>query len=591
MNRFCWLHVALFSLNALIVNAQFDKANDHYQAKQYAAAIPLFEAGLLEKNNLAARTRLANCYRLTNKMDKAEALFAEIVAQPKAKSEAFLHYAEALMSNGKYAEAKTFFLQFAALEPDDSTGQRMARNCDLVPGLAPFFPFASVEELPFNSESDDNSALFWRGGLVFTSDRPGGPALLKKKAGWTGRDYLKLWWVKYDGAGQFGEPKTFSGRLNELNKNTANASFSADGKQVFFTRNGEFSGRDNTLNLQLYSAENTGGARWKNEEKLPFCTPEVNWMHPAISPDGSWLAFSSNKSGSLGGFDLWFSRRNGNGSWAKPQNFGPEINTSASEGFPFIDAKGRLFFCSKGHPGFGGFDIFVSNFDSISSAWSRPVNLGKPVNGSRDDLGFSIAPNDSIGLFTSSRNGDDDDVFLFWQGSKKELPQASAAETADVEQAISESQAVENQLNEINFGPFHLDSLGLFLTENRLAEGQIFSLPEIRFDSAQAIEPTAESAATMERLRILLATFPFLKIEIGAHIEAFSKEKVCQKMGEFRVNVLLKKLTDAGVPKTQIDTRSFGSRQPVVACPLMGECPPGLLLANRRVEIKVLAAR
>ncbi len=197
------------------------------------------------------------------------------------------------MSNGNYERARKFFLQYSRLEPLDSTGILMARNCELAPAIRPFFSWVSIEAAPFNSEADDNSATFFRGGVVFTSDRASGPSLLKQKAGWTGRDYLKLWWAKLSADGDFGEPRSFSGRLNQINKNTANASFTADGREVFFTRNADFTGKDNTLNLQLFSA--TGGGRWKQIEPLPFCTPEVNYMHPAIAPDGQARLFEQQE--------------------------------------------------------------------------------------------------------------------------------------------------------------------------------------------------------------------------------------------------------------------------------------------------------
>jgi WD40-like Beta Propeller Repeat len=582
---FCWF----FLHNSLIVNAQFDKANDLYSAKKYAAAIPHFEQGLLEKDNISAKTRLANCYRLTNKMEQAEALYSIIVVNQKAKSDAFLHYAETLMSNGKYDEAKKFFLEHFSREPLDSTGFRMARNCDLVPKIKPYFSWVSVEEMPFNTESDDNSAIFWRGGVVFTSDRSGGANFLKHKAGWTGRDYLKLWWAKYDATGAFGEPRSFSSRLNQLNKNTANASFTADGERIFFTRNADFTGKDNTLNLQIFDAENGGRGQWKSADLVSFCTPEVNFMHPSIAPDGSWLVFSSNKNGTIGGFDLWIARKKANGNgWMRPENLGAQINTAQHEGFPFIATDGRLFFCSKGKPGFGGFDIFVTKLDTATGQWATPANLGRPINGSHDDLGFSIAANDSIGFFTSSRNGADDDIYLFWLGDKKRLPQAKMAESEVVEALVEAPQLIENQQVTIILPILNVDSFLLFAKENRLKKGQIFQVEKMQFDSATAIEPTANSLFFFEKVKTVLDSFPKIKLEIGAFCEPFLKEKTAQKLTNDRANFLKNKLIEIGLPAAQISAKGFGSKKPLVPCPPNVECPPEIIFQNRRTEIKVI---
>ncbi|MCB0661279.1 MAG: OmpA family protein [Saprospiraceae bacterium] len=105
-----------------------------------------------------------------------------------------------------------------------------------------------------------------------------------------------------------------------------------------------------------------------------------------------------------------------NGEWAPGKNLGPEVNSPANEGFPFIDKNGNLYFCSKGHVGFGGFDIFVSKANTDGS-WSQPVNLGKPINSAMDDISICLNKNGDSGLFTSSRSGGDDDIYLFYPDS------------------------------------------------------------------------------------------------------------------------------------------------------------------------------
>ena len=413
----------VFWLSPAALLAQFDKANALFQHKRYAAAAPLFEAGLQEKNNLVAQSRLAYCYRMLNQTEKAEAIYADVVTHDKARAETYLYYAESLMSNGKYAEAKDWFLKYHRLEPDDSTALRRAEACDLVPGIQPYFPGSQTEAFAHNSEADDNTPAFWRGGLVFTSDRPSGKMILKEKSTWTGRDYLKLWYAPFDTAtGQFGAPESFSGKFNALNKNSANASFTADWGTVFFSRNSETANRKDEYTMQLYTAER-GNGRWKNEHKLDFCLPALNYMHPAVSPDGRLLFFAAN-AGGAGGFDIFVAEQLADGKWGRVRNLGPAVNTPAHEAFPFFHADGRLFFCSKGHAGYGGFDVFVTRFDTAAGQWSKPLNLGRPVNSPLDDIGFHLAPDGSLGAFTSGRDGGDDDIYLFWTGEKPDLRRA-----------------------------------------------------------------------------------------------------------------------------------------------------------------------
>ncbi len=410
----CACAFQLFSQNKLV-----EKANEHYQMNQFSEAATLYEQALSEldstkskRNTTNVKTKLANCYRMNNKMDKAEVLYAEVVQDEKTKSDIYFFYGETLMGTGKYEEAKRWFLEYQKLEPEDAKGSLMAEACDKAPFIQPYFQFIDIQEFIYNSPADDNGPVAFGGGMVFSSDRKQGFKLLKEKSGWTGRDYLDLYFSKKQTDGAYGEPEKFSAKLSEVNKNTGNASFTADGSEVFFTRNDNVVNKQKTYNLQIYSAQTSGEERWKNVEKLPFCSPNFNFMHPAVSPDGQWLFFTTNKSGGQGGTDIWVSRRKNDGGWDNPENLGPAINTAVNEGFPFMDGQGRLYFCSKGHPGFGGFDIFFTEKDE-NGLWKSPVNLGKPLNSPLDDISIFISPDQKEGMFTSSRKGGDDDIFLF----------------------------------------------------------------------------------------------------------------------------------------------------------------------------------
>ncbi|HFA48200.1 MAG TPA: hypothetical protein ENJ95_04190 [Bacteroidetes bacterium] len=410
--------LAALSLSLFSQSKAVEKANLAYKYKQFAQAAGHYEQAIAElemsgktsKATLNLKTKLAYCYRMNNKLDKAEALYAEIVQDEKAKSKTYLYYGETLMSNGKYDEAKKWFLDYQILEPTDKRAALLAENCDKVKLIEPYFPYVDIHEFAHNSDADDNAPVIWQNGIVFSSDRKTGPKLMKEKSGWTGRDYLDLYFSKIKEDGSFGEPKRFSAKLSEINKNTGNASFAADGSEVFFTRNDNVLNKRETYNLQLFVSKNNGNGKWKKAEKLPFCSPNYNFMHPAISPDGSQLFFATNRKGE-GGTDLWVSKRKGD-TWGSPKNLGPTVNTSANEGFPFMDQNGRLYFCSKGLPGYGGFDIFFTEQDENGN-WQTPQNLGRPINSPLDDISIFLYPNGEKGLFTSSRQGGDDDIYLF----------------------------------------------------------------------------------------------------------------------------------------------------------------------------------
>ncbi len=398
-----------------------DKANELYKNNQFADAAELYRQALQEmensgkqgRNTILLKSKLAYCYRMNNKMDKAEALYAEVVKDESAKSDTYYYYGEALMSNGKYAEAKKWFTDYQNLEPSDEKAILMLRACDYAPLIEPYFQYLDIQEFAYNSPADDNAPILVKNGLIFSSDRQQGAKLLKEKSGWTGRDYLNLYFAPRKSDGSFGEPGQYSSKLSEVNKNTGNASLTADESEIFFTRNDNVLNKQNTYSLQLFSAKSAGENRWKDVQKLPFCSSNHNFMHPAVSPDGKRLFFASNRAGGFGGTDLWMSERNAaGGEWSKPVNLGPAVNTTVNEGFPFVAADNKLYFCSKGHPGYGGFDIFVTYMDE-NGAWQPATNLGKPINSPLDDISIFVAPDQRSGYFTSSRSGGDDDIFSF----------------------------------------------------------------------------------------------------------------------------------------------------------------------------------
>ncbi|MCP4461030.1 MAG: peptidoglycan-associated lipoprotein, partial [Cytophagales bacterium] len=150
--------------------------------------------------------------------------------------------------------------------------------------------------------------------------------------------------------------------------------------------------------LIVYLAEKGGGdlfycnrnedGSWQKPVAYPkqINNPTSNEPHATISSDGKTLYFVSNRSGGFGGFDLYKTEMNERGEWGKPVNLGEPINTSADEDAPFLDLDGKtLYFSSNGHPGLGEFDIFKASWDSETSAWAQPQNMGFPINSPSSD--------------------------------------------------------------------------------------------------------------------------------------------------------------------------------------------------------------
>ena len=146
-----------------------------------------------------------------------------------------------------------------------------------------------------------------------------------------------------------------------------------------------------------------GKLHGENEIRGDLNSPKWD-SQPSISCDAKTMYFASTREGGYGGSDIWFSIKDEDGEWQKPQNMGELINTAGDEEAPFIAKDGRaLYFSSNGHPGLGEGDFFVS-FNKNNN-WSAAKNLGPGLNSPSKELGLFISDDASTIYFSSERKG------------------------------------------------------------------------------------------------------------------------------------------------------------------------------------------
>jgi tetratricopeptide (TPR) repeat protein len=133
-----------------------------------------------------------------------------------------------------------------------------------------------------------------------------------------------------------------------------------------------------------------------------------------ITPDGNTIYFASNRSGGMGGTDLYVSKRLPGGKWGEAMNLGKEINTANDEDFPNISPDGKmLYFSSNGHTSMGGYDIFHAEWSVDSSKWKNVKNLGFPINTTMDDNNFRVSYSGRYGYISAVRPGGFGDYDIF----------------------------------------------------------------------------------------------------------------------------------------------------------------------------------
>lgn len=174
----------------------------------------------------------------------------------------------------------------------------------------------------------------------------------------------------------------------------AMATFSKDLKTVFFSVNRKIKSKKrkneeeikikNAVHLQLFKANVNKNGEWVNLEMLPFNSSHYSTGQPVLNQDDTKLYFVSDGPESLGRTDIFAVDLNKDGTYGKPVNLGPKINTKEREIFPFIDLDDILYFSSDVNNRDGELDVFASKiFDNTVSV---PIKLDVPVKAKKDDL-------------------------------------------------------------------------------------------------------------------------------------------------------------------------------------------------------------
>lgn len=134
---------------------------------------------------------------------------------------------------------------------------------------------------------------------------------------------------------------------------------------------------------------------------------------PCISPDGLSLYFTSNRAGGSGGHDLWVATRlSKEDDWSSVANLGSRVNSSSLDYFPCISADGlSLYFYSARAGGRGGGDLWVTTRSSTNEPWGYAQNMGSAINSSREDVSPNISA-DGLSLIFSSDRSSNYDLYI-----------------------------------------------------------------------------------------------------------------------------------------------------------------------------------
>jgi outer membrane protein OmpA-like peptidoglycan-associated protein/Tol biopolymer transport system component len=226
--------------------------------------------------------------------------------------------------------------------------------------------------------------------------------------------YYEDIYVSYKQGGKW-TPAVNIGPPINTNEHDATISLFPDGQKMFVYKDDKGDGN-------IYETSLVGNA-WSKPQKVDKnINTSSHESSACLSPDGKTLYFVSNRPDlSIGGRDIYMSTKDEKGRWMKPINLGSIINTPYNEESVFLHPDGKtLYFSSQGHNSMGGYDIYktVNN----NGIWSKPENMGWPINTPDDDVFFVLSASGRRGYYSSFRSdgqGEKDIYVITFLGPEK----------------------------------------------------------------------------------------------------------------------------------------------------------------------------
>jgi outer membrane protein OmpA-like peptidoglycan-associated protein/tetratricopeptide (TPR) repeat protein len=380
-----------------------------------------------------------------------------------------------------------------------------------------------------------------------------------------------------------------------------------NGNYLLFASENYKYGNQGKFDIYLSKKE---GNEWKIPINLGVNINTRYWdSQPVLSADGKMLLFVSTQPKSIGGSDIFYSILDSTGKFGPAQNIGNTINTPFDEQRPYLHPDGKtLYFASAGHPGFGGTDLFKSTLN-IDGTWSKPINLGLPINSVEDEMGIFVSADGQMAYISSDRVGGlgGQDIYQinlpnalqpnlvsYLKGTilanTTNRPITAKLKIVDLETGNLVHSIQSDKINgsflctilgEKNYGvtaqadgflPFsenialkHLKENEAFIYDIRLQPiqvGERFTFKNIYFEnnSYQLLDMSKTELAILIEL---LKTNPIIKIAIEGHTDNVGNSAANLVLSENRAKTVKNYLVANDIAESRLQTKGYGDTQAI----------------------------
>ena len=573
----------------------YDAANQYKRAYQQT---PSKQRAL--RGQRAAK--LAESYRRLNYTGRAIAAYNNVIRYKQQDSLTYFLLAQQLLKNGQYKEAAKMYqtaidsLELRAnseeLQKQARTGLRSAQEA---PQWKEDGSRYTVKRMDlFNSRRADYSPML--GGtnsdiLYFTSTR--NDAQGDELSGITGTKNADIFMATKNEQGQWQRPVTIDTELNSADDEGA-CCLSPDGRTMYLT---VCKTDPNYPRYAVIAKAPRSDAAWGKPQTLQLSKDTLSlYAHPAVSPDGEWLYFTSDMAGGMGGLDIWRVRLTSGNDVGGVENLGAPINTPGNEEFPTFRPNGDFYFSSDGHESMGGLDIWIAHPDSLQE-WVLE-HPGYPLNSNGDDFGMTFEGVFNRGFFCSNR-GDArgwDHIYSFFNPEITQTVKGWVYEKDGYELTAAQVFMVGNDGTNLKLGVRgdgsftqqvkpgvdyvllatcngflnHAEQLSVVDTEESEEHVLQFPLASITapvlidnifydFDRA-TLRPESEKA--LDSLVLLLEENPNVTIELSAHCDYKGSDEYNKRLSQRRAESVVNYLIAHGIKADRLTPVGYGEEKP-----------------------------
>ena len=571
----------------LALGEYYDAANEFKTAYQKTPS--------KERDKRGQRARkMAFCYDRSLQTAKAIAAYRNAIRYNQATSDDLLAYARLLLKNGNYKEAEAAFTQVL----DSMPGNVLARNGLLSARQAPAIKNEgsryTVKKMDiFNSRRAEYCPMLLgdeSDQLYFTSSR--NEAQGDELSGITGTKPADIFLSEKDDKGHWSRPEPVVGGLN-TDYDEGACAFSTDGRTMYLTQCSTDPSYPRYAKIMTASRSD---ASWGKASELKLSNDTLSsFAHPAVSPDGEWLYFTSDMPGGKGGLDLWRVRLTAAGVGGV-ENLGEPVNTPGDEAFPAFRPNGDFYFSSNGHQGLGGYDIFIARVGNDHKYHLE--HPGYPLNSQGDDFGITFEGPYNRGFFSSNRNDGRgwDHIYSFnnpeivntikgyvYEMDGYELTAAEVHivaddgtnETVGVRSDGSFTKVVTPGVSYLVMATCqgylnHMEELTVAATDESHEDVLQFPLAPIsmpvlidnifyEFDRA---ELTKDSEKALDELVTLLNQNPHVTIELSAHCDYKGSAEYNKRLSQRRAESVVNYLVEHGIEAERLTPVGYGKDRP-----------------------------